>query len=267
MSNKRSRRNPKPQPAAPEGERLQKVIAATGLASRRTVEEWIRARRISVNGRVAGLGDRARPGDRIEMDGAPIAVREGPHDARVILYHKPVGELVTRRDPADRPTVFSRLPALRQGKWVAVGRLDYNTSGLLLFTDDGELANRLMHPRYEVEREYAVRVHGTLDPRQLKALRDGVQIDGEPARFERIEASTDDPGDGVNRWYRGVLKEGRNREVRRLLQAVGHRVSRLIRIRYGPQGLPREVPPGTWRELPRAEVEALKHVARRAKIR
>jgi 23S rRNA pseudouridine2605 synthase len=163
--------------------------------------------------------------------------------------------------------VFSRLPALRQGKWVAVGRLDYNTSGLLLFTDDGELANRLMHPRYEVEREYAVRVQGTIDPQQLKALRDGVPIDGVPARFERIDASAEDPGDGVNRWYRGVLKEGRNREVRRLMEAAGHRVSRLIRVRYGPQVLPRELLPGAWRELPGADVQALKHVARRAKIR
>jgi len=220
-----------------------------------------------VNGEVAGIGDRAGPQDRVEIDGARIVVRDPGRSTRVILYHKPVGELVTRKDPGGRPTVFARLPPLQTAKWIAVGRLDYNTSGLLLFTDDGELANRLMHPRYGVEREYAIRIQGKLDARQLAALREGVTIGDEPARFERIEASADAPTDGVNHWYKGMLKEGRNREVRRLVEAVGQRVSRLIRVRYGPQDLPRDLPAGAWRELPGPGVESLARVAGEAKIR
>lgn len=215
----------------------------------------------------AGIGDRASPGDRVEIDGAPIVIRNPDATTRVIVYHKPVGELVTRKDPGGRPTVFARLPPLRGGKWIAVGRLDYNTSGLLLFTDDGELANRLMHPRYGVEREYAIRVQGQLSPQQLGSLRDGVMIGEERARFERIEPTTEGAADGVNQWYRGMLKEGRNREVRRLVEAVGQRVSRLIRVRYGPQELPRDLPAGAWRELPHAAVADLGKIAAEAKIR
>ena len=165
----------------------------------------------------------------------------------MLLYHKPVGELVTRSDPKGRPTVFSRLPA---GRWVAVGRLDLNSSGLLLFTDSGELANRLMHPRYGLEREYAARIRGPLLPGEKKKLLDGVQLDGALACLDRIEPEKRTETEGTNRWYRVVLREGRNREVRRLFEALGHCVSRLIRVRYGPVELPRDLPPGQWRELP-----------------
>ena len=177
------------------------------------------------------------------MDGKPVAAprTDAP---RVLLYHKPVGELVTRRDPGGRRTVFDALPA---GRWVAVGRLDLNSSGLLLLTDSGELANRLMHPRYAVEREYAARVRGELRPEERKQLLAGVLLEGVPARFESIEPHRQ--GEGSNRWYRVVLKEGRNREVRRLFEALGHPVNRLVRLRYGPVKLPADLAPGRWREL------------------
>ena len=169
--------------------------------------------------------------------------------ARVLLYHKPVGELVTRKDPEGRPTVFSNLPP---GRWVAVGRLDFNSSGLLLFTDSGELANRLMHPRYGIEREYSARVRGALPAHEKKRLLAGIDLDGVPARFEKIEEER--AGEGSNRWYRVVLKEGRNREVRRLFEALGHPVSRLLRVRYGPLQLPPDLAAGQWRELDRKEL-------------
>ncbi len=189
---------------------------------------------------MAELGQRALPGPDIAVDGKPVK-GAGTSPARVLLYHKPVGELVTRNDPEGRPTVFSRLPP---GRWVAVGRLDINTSGLLLFTDSGELANRLMHPRYEVEREYTARVQGNID---LQQLREGVLLEDGLAAFDRIEASAGKGGS--NRWYRVVLREGRNREVRRLFEAVGARVSRLVRVRYGPVTLPGDLAPGRWREM------------------
>jgi len=198
---------------------------------------------VSVNGAVAKLGARALPEDKILVDGRPVAPtsQEKP---RVLLYHKPVGELVTRSDPQGRRTVFEALPA---GRWVAVGRLDLNSSGLLLLTDSGELANRLMHPRYELEREYAARIRGELRPDEKKQLLEGVELDGEPARFESIDTYRE--GEGSNRWYRVVLKEGRNREVRRLFEALGHPVSRLVRLRYGPIELPADLAAGRWREL------------------
>jgi 23S rRNA pseudouridine2605 synthase len=198
---------------------------------------------VSVNGAVVSLGARAGPDDRICVDGRPVDApkAEAP---RVLLYHKPVGELVTRSDPQGRRTVFAALPP---GRWVAVGRLDINSSGLLLFTDSGELANRLMHPRYGVEREYVARVRGELRADEKKQLLAGVLLDGEPARFESIEPHRQ--GEGSNRWYRVVLKEGRNREVRRLFEALGHPVSRLVRLRYGPVRLPPDLSPGRWREL------------------
>lgn len=199
---------------------------------------------MSVNGAVAELGARAGPADEIRVDGKPVE-RSKAEKRRVLLYHKPVGELVTRSDPQGRRTVFEALPA---GRWVAVGRLDLNSSGLLLFTDSGELANRLMHPRYELEREYAARIRGELQPGEKKQLLEGVAFDaGPPGRFESISA--DRPSEGSNRWYRVVLKEGRNREVRRLFEALGHPVSRLVRLRYGPIELPRDLAPGSWREL------------------
>jgi 23S rRNA pseudouridine2605 synthase len=237
-------KKPPPAPTAdPRGARLQKLLAAAGLGSRREIEQWIAAGRVSVRGQIAKLGDRASPEDDVRLDGRPIR-RAAPSAPRVLLYHKPVGELVTRSDPQDRPTVFSALPP---GRWVAVGRLDLNSSGLLLFTDSGELANRLMHPRYELEREYAARIRGELSPSEKKQLLEGIALDGGQARFDRIE--TYRRGAGSNRWYRVVLREGRNREVRRLFEAVGHAVSRLVRLRYGPVALPPDLPPGRWREL------------------
>jgi 23S rRNA pseudouridine2605 synthase len=201
---------------------------------------------VCVAGRTAKLGDRALPADPITIDGRVASVL-AEQSARVLVYHKPVGELVTRSDPEGRPTVFSRLPP---GRWVAVGRLDINSSGLLLLTDSGELANRLMHPRYEIEREYAVRVQGMLNPEHLEKLARGVHLDDGLAAFERIAPADERTALSANRWYRVVLREGRKREVRRLFEAVGARVSRLIRVRYGPIELPRDLAPGQWREVP-----------------
>jgi 23S rRNA pseudouridine2605 synthase len=192
---------------------------------------------------VAKLGDRATTTDVVAVDGR--AVKAAPDTApRVLLYHKPVGELVTRRDPGGRRTVFDSLPS---GRWVAVGRLDLNSSGLLLLTDSGDLANRLMHPRYGLEREYVARIRGALQPAEERKLLQGIDLDGAPARFESVRSDRD--SGGTNRWYRVVLKEGRNREVRRLFEAVGHPVSRLVRVRYGPLELPQDLAPGSWREM------------------
>ena len=204
-----------------------------------------------MNGQVAKLGDRASPGDVVAVDGKPVPQSENAQP-RVLLYHKPVGELVTRSDPEGRRTVFSQLPP---GRWIAVGRLDLNSSGLLLLTDSGELANQLMHPRYGLEREYLARVRGELNAEELARLRQGVLLDGIPARFERIES--DREGEGANRWYRVVLQEGRNREVRRLFEALGHPVSRLSRVRYGPVELPPDLAAGKWRELAAKTVNGL----------
>ena len=215
-------------------------MAAAGLGSRREIEGWIEAGRVAVNGNIAKLGDRAGPSDTVAVDGKAVAFQRASMP-RVLLYHKPVGELVTRHDPEGRQTVFSRLPP---GRWVAVGRLDLNSSGLLLFTDSGELANRLMHPRYELEREYSARVQGSPD---LERLRTGVQLEDGLAAFISIRQERE--ASGTNRWFRVVLKEGRNREVRRLFEAVGARVNRLVRIRYGPVSLPENLAPGEWREL------------------
>ncbi len=204
-----------------------------------------------MNGQVAKLGDRAAPSDAIVVDDKPV--RAAPSaQPRVLLYHKPVGELVTRRDPEGRATVFTRLPP---GRWIAVGRLDLNSSGLLLLTDSGELANRLMHPRYGLEREYLARVRGELKPQERQKLLDGVPLDGVPAKFERIESQRQ--GEGSNRWYRVVLQEGRNREVRRLFEALGHPVSRLSRVRYGTLELPSDLAAGEWRELAPKDVNRL----------
>ena len=239
--------SPKPRTSPPQAERLQKLLAAAGHGSRREIEGWIAAGRLKVNGAVAKLGDRAAPGDMIELDGAALALKAAGGRPRVLLYHKPDGEMVTRSDPEGRPTVFQRLPPILGGKWVAVGRLDVNTAGLLLLTDSGALANRLMHPRYEVEREYAVRVLGALSPENRAKLLAGVRLDDGIGRFDRLEPAGG--AEGANRWYRVVLREGRNREVRRLFEAVGCKVSRLLRVRYGPVELPRDLRPGNWIEL------------------
>lgn len=226
---------------------MQKLLAAAGLGSRREIEGWISAGRVTVNDRVAQLGDRATSADRVCVDGRTIALRDTTGLPRVLVYHKPVGELVTRSDPGGRPTVFARLPSVSGGKWAAVGRLDINTSGLLLFTDSGELANRMMHPRFEMLREYAVRVLGRLGSGERRRLLDGVELDDGRAAFERIDAHAGNSG--ANRWYSVALREGRNREVRRLFEVVGLRVSRLVRTGFGPVHLPRDLEPGKWREL------------------
>lgn len=218
------------------------------------MEALIAAGRITVNGRPATLGQRVGPQDRIARDGRPLRLSFGAQAPRVLLYHKPAGELVTARDPEGRPTVFGRLPHIRGGHWIAIGRLDFNTGGLLVFTDSGELANRLMHPRHEVEREYAVRVRGALSEAQLERLARGVQLDDGLARFDTIEPRG---GQGSNRWYEVVLREGRNREVRRMFDALGVTVSRLLRVRFGPFALPPRLKRGQWLELESAEVRAL----------
>jgi 23S rRNA pseudouridine2605 synthase len=204
---------------------------------------------VSVRGQIAKLGDRASPGDLVLLDGKEIKFSANKSAPRVILYHKPIGELVTRSDPEGRPTVFDKLPKLSPGRWVSIGRLDLNSSGLLLFTDSGELANQLMHPRQEIEREYEVRVQGGLGTEAIEKLLAGVELEDGPAKFKRIDALQGKKDSGTNRWYRVVLAEGRNREVRRMVEAAGGRVSRLMRARFGPVGLPLDLPPGRVREL------------------
>ncbi len=261
MNPRRPPTSPNPPTNPPQAERLQKLLAAAGLGSRREIEGWIAAGRLKVNGAVAKLGDRAAPADSIELDGTALALKAAGGRPRVLLYHKPDGEMVTRSDPAGRPTVFQRLPPIAGGKWVAVGRLDINTAGLLLLTDSGELANRLMHPRYEVEREYAVRVLGALQPGERAQLLAGVRLTDGDARFDSLEPSG--AAEGANRWYRVVLREGRNREVRRLFEALGRKVSRLLRVRYGPVELPRDLRPGNWIELDGKTVAEIVKTAKR----
>jgi 23S rRNA pseudouridine2605 synthase len=223
--------------------RLQKLLAEAGLGSRRTVEGWIREGRVTIGDRTARLGDRASRADEVRLDGRKLHLGgELGSDPELLLYYKPVGEVTTRQDPQGRPTVFERLPPPRQGRWISVGRLDVNTSGLLLLTTDGELAHRLMHPSGEVEREYLVRVRGRPGPDVIQRLLAGVPLEDGPAKFDRIGAEP--PGNGGHTSFRVVLHEGRNREVRRLWEAVGLEVSRLLRIRYGPVELPRGMRPG-----------------------
>ncbi|MEW8077603.1 MAG: 23S rRNA pseudouridine(2605) synthase RluB [Candidatus Thiodiazotropha endolucinida] len=237
------------------GERLQKVLANAGMGSRRQIEGWIVEGRVEVNGVAAELGQRVNPSDVIYVDGKRIAKRllEAPV-REVIVYNKPEGELVTRRDPEGRHTVFERMPKLKHGRWIPVGRLDINSSGLLLLTTDGELANQLMHPSRQVEREYAVRVMGEVTEEQLKALTHGVELEDGPARFEEIVESG---GEGINRWFHVVIMEGRQREVRRMWEAVGARVSRLKRVRYGSVILESALKVGRWRHLNEQEVNDL----------
>jgi 23S rRNA pseudouridine2605 synthase len=244
--------------------RLQKLLAAAGLGSRRTIEGWIRAGRVTVAGHVATLGERASGTDEVRLDGRRLELHAGAVAVapELLLYYKPVGEVTTRSDPQGRPTVFRRLPPPRGGRWIAVGRLDVNTSGLLLLTTDGELAHRLMHPSGEVEREYLVRVHGRPPPEVLRALLQGVALDDGPARFDRISAAGSGEGRGSHSSFRVVLREGRNREVRRLWQAVGFEVSRLLRIRYGPVELPRALRPGMARPADPALIGHLRGAVR-----
>jgi len=235
-----------------QGEKLQKVLAQAGFGSRRTMEEWIAAGRVSVNGEPATLGMRVVEGDLVKADRRTIRVGERDHAARVLLYHKPEGEIVSRDDPEKRASVFDKLPKLRGQKWIAIGRLDFNTSGLLIFTTSGELANRLMHPRFEVEREYAVRVQGQMSEAQMEqALKQGVELEDGLVRFEKLE---DHGGEGFNHWYHVMLKEGRNRVVRRTFDALGLPVSRLIRVRFGIVNLPPRLKRGMTAELGEKEV-------------
>ncbi|CDL80637.1 23S rRNA pseudouridine(2605) synthase RluB [Xenorhabdus szentirmaii] len=230
-------------------EKLQKVLARSGHGSRREIEGYIQQGRVSIDGKTATLGDRieVKPSVKIRLDGRILNIKEPQKTVcRVLAYYKPEGELCTRHDPEGRPTVFDRLPRMQDARWIAVGRLDINTCGLLLFTTDGELANRLMHPSQEVEREYAVRVFGEVDNAKLRQLTQGVQLEDGPASFKTV---TFKGGEGINQWYNVTLTEGRNREVRRLWESVGVQVSRLIRVRYGDIDLPKGLPRGGWAEL------------------
>ncbi len=234
--------------------KLHKVLAQAGLGSRLEMEQLILQGRISVNNEPAHIGQRIQYGDQVKINGKPIRYRIAPPPPRVIAYHKPTGEVVTHDDPQNRPTVFRKLPRLQQGKWQSVGRLDLNTEGLLLFSSSGDLANQLMHPRFGLEREYAVRVLGALTSEEKQKLLDGVRLDDGMAQFGTIE---DGGGEGSNCWYRVTISEGRNREVRRLFESVGHAVSRLIRIRYGAMVLPRGLKRGAWMELDERDIRAL----------
>ena len=233
--------------AQTETPKLHKVLAQSGLGSRLDMEAMIRDGRISVNGQLAHVGQRIQSGDQIRVDGKPIRYRLEDPTPRVLAYHKPAGEIVSHDDPHNRPSVFRTLPHLAAGKWLSIGRLDLNTEGLLLFSNSGNLANRLMHPRFGMEREYAVRILGRLTDEASQRLLDGVDLDDGPANFESLHALGH--GEGVNTWYRVTIREGRNREVRRMFEAVGHVVSRLIRVRYGPMVLPRGLRRGAWVEL------------------
>ncbi|EOZ4984852.1 23S rRNA pseudouridine(2605) synthase RluB [Proteus mirabilis] len=241
-------------------EKLQKILARSGHGSRRDIEGYLQEGRISIDGVKAKLGDRidANSTAKIRLDGRILSIREAQKDVcRVLAYYKPEGELCTRSDPQGRPTVFQRLPRLNSARWIAVGRLDVNTSGLLLFTTDGELANRLMHPSREVEREYAVRVFGEIDDAKIRQLTRGVQLEDGPASFRSVSYRG---GEGINQWYNVSLTEGRNREVRRMWEAVGVQVSRLIRVRYGDIDLPKGLPRGGWVELGLNQINYLRQL-------
>jgi len=253
-------------PAAPkrvlmpeaDAPKLHKVLAQSGIGSRRDMEDLIADGHVTVNGEPAHVGQRVSFGDRVTVNGKPVKLRIVPPAPRIIAYHKPVGEIVTHDDPQNRPTVFRRLPRLQQGKWQSVGRLDINTEGLLLFTNSGELANQLMHPRFGVEREYAVRLLGTLTAEDKAKLLAGVEVEGQTASFRSIEEGG---GDGANHWVRVVITEGRNREVRKLFDTVGITVSRLIRIRYGTVVLPFGLKRGVWVDLEEGDVRAIRRLA------
>ncbi|MFD1009190.1 MULTISPECIES: 23S rRNA pseudouridine(2605) synthase RluB [Oceanisphaera] len=237
-------------------EKLQKVLARAGKGSRRELETMISQGRVSVDGKISVLGDRVTGREQIRVDGHQVETQpEADVICRVLSYHKPEGEVSTRKDPEGRPTVFDRLPKLKGARWVSVGRLDVNTSGLLLFTTDGELANRLMHPRHEIDREYAVRVFGEVDEAMLQRLRKGVMLEDGMGKFDTIKYSG---GEGMNHWFHVTLKEGRNREVRRLWESQEMQVSRLIRVRYGKIELPRNIPRGGWSEMPLEQVNYLR---------
>ena len=249
----RGNRGARKEPGA-ESQKLQKVLAQAGLGSRRAMETWITAGRVTVNSKVASIGTRVMPSDRLQVDGHAVRLAAAGESPRVLIYHKPEGEIVTREDPQGRETVFSKLPRLRGARWLAIGRLDVSTSGLLIFTTSGALANSMMHPRFEVEREYAARVFGTLNGEQVEKLTAGIELEDGPARFEKFE---DEGGEGSNHWYRLVVSEGRNRVVRRLFEAVGFTVSRLMRVRFGMIQLPPRLKRGQLEELAPDQVRQL----------
>lgn len=234
--------------------KLQKALADAGHGSRREIEDWIAAGRVNVNGEPAHIGQRVGPEDKIRLNGKLVQLKFVNRLPRVVMYHKPEGEIVSRDDPQGRPSVFANLPRLKSGRWIAIGRLDFNSCGLLLFTNDGGLANRMMHPRYEIEREYAVRVLGEVTPEAMERLRQGVELEDGLARFTLIVESG---GEGANRWYKVVLSEGRNREVRRMFEVVGLTVSRLMRVRYGPVAMPPRLKRGQCQDLHPGDVDAL----------
>lgn len=234
--------------------KLQKLLAQKGLGSRREMEELIASGEVSVNGKTAVVGDRVGAQDIVRIGKRVIRLNLEESLPKVLLYHKPEGEIVSRDDPEGRPSVFDKLPHLRSSKWIAIGRLDFNTSGLLIFTTDGTLANRLMHPSFEVEREYAVRVLGELTPEQITQLTTGVTLADGQAAFTYL---SEQGGEGINHWYRVILKEGKNREVRRMFEAIGLTVSRLMRVRFGPINLPPRIKRGQWLELDEKEIRRL----------
>lgn len=234
--------------------KLQKLLAQKGLGSRREMEELIASGEVSVNGKTAVVGDRVGAQDVVRIGKRVIRLNLEESLPKVLLYHKPEGEIVSRDDPESRPSVFDKLPHLRSSKWIAIGRLDFNTSGLLIFTTDGTLANRLMHPSFEVEREYAVRVLGELTPEQITQLTTGVTLADGQAAFTYL---SEQGGEGINHWYRVILKEGKNREVRRMFEAIGLTVSRLMRVRFGPINLPPRIKRGQWLELDEKEIRRL----------
>ena len=242
------------QPSDAGTQKLQKALAQAGLGSRREIEDWIRAGRVTVNGAAATIGARVGSNDSIQVDGRAVGARSEGRTARVLLYHKPEGEIVSRDDPGGRASVFDRLPPVKGGKWLAVGRLDFNTGGLLVLTTSGELANRMMHPRYGMEREYAVRIRGRVTPADMERLTRGIRLEDGEARLEAIE---EQGGEGANRWYRIVVHEGRNRIVRRLFEALRLTVSRLMRTRFGPVSLPPRLTRGNYVELSKGEVRQL----------
>lgn len=246
-----------------DSEKIQKVLARKGLASRRKVEDWLREGRIDVNGKKAKLGDRITLDDRVFVDGKPVRHLNQQQRARVIIYHKPTGEVCTRNDPEGRKTIFDHLPRLGGSRWIAIGRLDINTSGIILLTTDGDLANRLMHPRSEIERTYAVRVMGEVELKQIQALTKGVMLEDGMAKFDSVVAAG---GEGFNRWYHVSLHEGRNREVRRLWEAIGSQVSRLIRISFAGIALPRNLRLGKRQELTPDDVRRLREMVKLERV-
>ncbi|MDC1436394.1 23S rRNA pseudouridine(2605) synthase RluB [Gammaproteobacteria bacterium] len=240
-------------------EKLQKVLARAGFGSRREMEHWIKAGRVKVNGKIATLGDRVSSKDKITVDGKKLSANTARSVIQtVILYNKPIGEICSRNDPEGRPSVFDKLPRLQHARWVAVGRLDINTSGLLLFTTDGELANKLMHPSMQIEREYAVRVNGEVSKEMIQSMHNGVLLEDGLAKFTDIQFFS---GEGANQWYHVVILEGRNREVRRLWESQGVKVSRLKRVRYGNVFIPSVIKVGQFREMPASEVKELYSLA------